>query len=211
MKPMGPCFRVLGIALFGAGALGTGALGVSGCGDSTPATPQAFIAAQLGPGPSNGPASPAACQLVTIPWLQIGTDDTQPGTADGTSQNGATVKVSCSVVQKDPHTYVLNLSAAVGGQGSLQVSNATVTDDVTALQPNISAAFQSGVNGDFGENDCTIDFNGQQLGGNEATNPNMGVAPGRIWGNILCPKAAYPQQNKTCQGTSEFKFENCSQ
>jgi hypothetical protein len=71
------------------------------------------------------------------------------------------------------------------------------------VQSNIHAAFTRGDTGTFVAEDCTVSFKGP--------NPNMGIALGRVWGVLDCPHATFAAQSRTCLGTAEFTFENCTQ
>jgi hypothetical protein len=39
----------------------------------------------------------------------------------------------------------------------------------------------------------------------------MGIAPGRVWGNLLCPMIVDAQNNQTCAAAAEVLFENCTE
>jgi hypothetical protein len=202
------CFasrHVLGLALL---VLGAGI----GCSGPPPPTPQAFIFSQVGPNPNN----PNACNLgVTQSWVSFGSDGMS--VQDGTSFNGAGVSVTCSVVQNGSHNYTVDASAKVTAQGSIHIVQAKLSDDDTMAQTPVQAIFQSAT-GNYKQTDCTFDINDKgkftsgMFGVNEPMNPNMGIAPGRVWGNITCPTATDQSLGgKSCLATAEIKFEDCSQ
>ena len=168
----------------------------SGCSSNTPATPRVTLNAQLGPGDEKDVNDSTKCQLVTQPWVVIG-DNTHP-VSDGEQQTGSGVSVSCTV-HTEGDGFQVSAQATLQGQGSI-----TLTGHFTAAgdQPNIRAVFTRGDTGSFKQDDCTVDY---------STNKNMGVAAGRVWGNIRCPHATYDAQSRTCLGTGEFRFENCAQ
>jgi hypothetical protein len=168
----------------------------SGCSENTPATPRVTVDAQLGPGDEKDVNDGPKCQLKTETWLVIG-DTTHP-VSDGESQTGSNVSVSCSVAP-DGDGFKVNGQATLAGQGSI-----TITGRFTAAgdQPNIRAVFTRGDTGSFQQNDCSVAY---------SSNPNMGVAAGRVWGRIRCPHATYDAQSRTCLGEADFRFENCSQ
>ena len=39
----------------------------------------------------------------------------------------------------------------------------------------------------------------------------QGVAPGRVWGEITCPKAENAGAQTSCAATAKFRLENCTQ
>ncbi len=210
MTSMGHGFRARSFLTW---ALAFGTLAASsallGCSSDTPATPRAFIYALVGPNPTD-PNGSAKCQLgQDMSWVTIGMNEMT--VADGDSQSGAGIHVSCNVHQTGPHSYAVTASASNSAQGSVTIANATLSDDVTMVQQNVTASFQRGDFGTFNESDCTFDYNGMLDMFHGAMNPNMGIAPGRVWGNLICPNAFFQQQNRTCLANAEVKFENCSQ
>ena len=104
--------------------------------------------------------------------------------------------------------FTVQLSALLAGQGSITVANTTMTGD-GSVQMNVPGTFEQGKTGDFVEKDCTFDFGGQT--GDIGNNPNMGIAPGRIWGNLICPMIVDGQNNETCFAVAEMRFENCAE
>ena len=176
------------------------ALGGTACSSTTPATPQVALYAQLGPGTESGVNDSSHCHLGnTQTWVTIG-DDTHP-VKDGDQQSSATVNVSCSVTSIAANKFHFEGIAALQGQGSLTFKG-DFTNDHTADQPNIRVVWQRGDTGTYIDEGCTADYR---------TNSNMGVAGGRVWGNITCPHATFTDQDSVCQGVGEFRFENCSQ
>jgi hypothetical protein len=173
------------------------ALTGTGCSENTPATPRVTLNAQLGPGSEKDINDTPKCQLNTQPWVVIG-DNTHP-VSDGEQQGGSGVSVSCTVKGLSADKFEVNAQATLQGQGSVTI---TGTFSPTGDQSNIRAVFTRGDTGSFRQDDCTVDY---------STNKNMGVAAGRVWGNIRCPHATYDAQSRTCLGTGEFRFENCGQ
>jgi hypothetical protein len=39
----------------------------------------------------------------------------------------------------------------------------------------------------------------------------LGIAAGRIWGNLTCPMTVDSEHTLTCLGQAELRFDNCSQ
>jgi hypothetical protein len=99
-------------------------------------------------------------------------------------------------------SFNVNASGSVEG-----VSGGTVTVTApmfsTTNLSGIRVHFQRGDTGSFDEGDCTAAF----------TNTNMGVAAGRIWAQVTCPKATMSNTSPphVCEGDVEIRFENCGQ
>jgi hypothetical protein len=188
------------------------ALLASACSSTPNPSPDAVVIAQLGAGTSAG-NGPTVCQVATgSPWIQIGTDDTHPITS-GSKQNGGEVTVSCTVHSTGGGNYTVSLSALLAGQGSINVVNATIPSGTTTPAPMVQATFESGSTGDFTESDCTFDFGGQ-MGDIASAAPagfSFGIAPGRIWGNLICPMIVDGENSETCFAAAELRFENCAE
>ncbi len=182
------------------GAVAVAALGI-GCSSTSSATPRVTVNTQMGPGDEAGVNDSGKCLLATTPWVVIG--DTLHPVDNGDQQSGASVSVSCSV-KTEGTGFQVSGSATLQGQGSLTITGhfEPRAGDPPADQAGIRAVFQRGDTGTFKQDDCTVSY---------ANNPNMGVAAGRVWGQITCPHATYDQQGRTCLGSGEFRFENCSQ
>jgi hypothetical protein len=208
----------------------------TGCSSTKAATPQVTLIAMLGPGSlaTNGAAQ---CQFTTASWLQIGTQIPDAGTVgvpdpldtlnavpSGHSDDGAGVTVSCTVAQTGPNTFDVNANAQLDGQGSLTLSASMLGSDATMVQPNVTLTLERGMsapapNGTFSESDCTFDY-GQESPANQldevdtsaTPDTHQGIAPGRIWGNIICPNIVNTSgQTRTCQAYAELRFENCNE
>jgi hypothetical protein len=153
------------------------------------------IESQMGPGVEPGVNDAAKCQLTTAPWIIIG--DAAHAVSNGDTQAGAKVAVQCRVAVDGPG-YAVSAKATLGGD-SIEIAGHFQTQGV---QPTIRAIFTRGDTGSFAEEDCTARY---------ATNTNQGVATGRVWAVLDCPHAVFAAQSRTCLGTAEFKFENCTQ
>ena len=55
--------------------------------------------------------------------------------------------------------------------------------------------------GNYVQKDCDVTY----------TSGNQGVAAGRVWGTLKCPHMIEAAKSQDCQGTADFKFENCTQ
>jgi hypothetical protein len=202
--------RSLGNAALGCAALFGAMFSVMGCSSNTPATPRVYIASTVFPG-MNGTVN---CNFAsTTPVIDIGSTTTSVQSGD--SQNGDPVQVTCSVTPGANMSFDINLTAQLRGQGSFYAKG-NVTNDHSAPQPGITASFNlmgqgftenaGGAGDGAADPGCSIDFTGDAINQGD---PNMGVFPGRIWGNIVCPSAALSDGTKACEGDAQFKFENC--
>ena len=168
------------------------ALGYS---DDTPSPPKAFVYAQIGPGVDKDVNDSTRCKLTTEEWLSLGKPEA--GVESGTMQSESQVTTSCSVVP-EADGFRVAASASLERRGSFTVSGFF---KASGEQPKIRGSFTRGDTGTFRQDDCTVTYEGQQ-----------GVAAGRVWGKISCPKASFQGgQDRTCLGTAEFKFETCDQ
>ena len=177
------------------------------CSSDSPATPRVLMQSYLGAGNQQGVNDSTVCSFsARDPWVMIGDPTTSASVADGDTDQatGNTVSVSCKVYPEGDGFHV-EASAKLGAQGALTVAGHFVanTPAVSADTPiqNISASFSRADTGSFNQSTCTVTY---------TTNPQyMGVAAGRVWADIDCPTATYSSQNKTCEGSASFKFENC--
>ena len=215
--PRYPCrmsFRrfALGSFLFPIGGVLVVLASAGGCSDNTTPTPRAFIDSHM----AVGPQAPAqVCGITEPEWVGVGTADSkgfvQTSVNDGDSQDGKQVSVNCSVTANSDGSFQVNASVTLASTGSVTI-NAKVTG--SGQQTGVHGVFQRSDFGRFDENDCTIDFT--RVSG-------MGVAAGRVWGDLDCPHASDPSQPRpnpdggseevahACEGTAEFRFENCGQ
>ena len=156
--------------------------------------PRVTLDSELGPGVESGVNDTAKCQLTKTPWVVIG-DATHP-VSDGDTQTGTKVTVACRVAA-EAGGFTVSAKASLG-LNSVQISGHFENQGV---QPNIHAVFSRGDTGTFAEDDCTARY----------TTGSEGVAAGRVWAVLDCPHAVLAAQDRTCLGTAEFKFENCTQ
>jgi hypothetical protein len=192
----------------GALAIATSLLS-SACSSSPPALPRAAVDSQLGAGTQMGATT--MCPLgIGMSWIGIGSDTSDPITT-GTGYNGDPVTVSCTV-HPSSGGYNVTLSALLGGQGSISVVNSTINSDPTQVSTGVTATFERAAN-DFHETDCTWDFGGQStdIDPNKSAGNPLGIAGGRIWGNLTCPMTVDSEHTLTCLGVAELRFENCGQ
>lgn len=185
-------------------SLSTVAVIASACDDTTPATPQAIFDGTL------QIASGGTCNdsggIFTVG--DFGNQNVTPkipskAVKDGDSFEQGTVSVACSVKPAGNNEFdvdaSLNLSGATGGFFKID-GHFTTTGD----QQNIHALFSSRKSGNtYEETDrkCIVRY----------TTGVMGVAGGRIWGDIDCPAAENSNAGTTCDAKAQFRFENCAQ
>jgi hypothetical protein len=174
----------------------------SACSDPAPPARRVILTATFGPGNHTG----TECPIAQTDWVDIGSFGNpplvpvRPVQAGGDNGNGP-VDVICSVKGNDAAGYDVAASATLSGLSGGTVSitgHFTTTGD----QPNINGVFQRQDYGQFREADCTVTF---------TQNPNMGIAPGRVWGYLTCPNAARADQGRVCDAEAEIRFENCDQ
>ncbi len=128
---------------------------------------------------------------------------------DGDSDQQGSVGVSCSVTPAGNNEFNVSATASLSGAtgGTFTIRDAKIRTDCSPNQPctGISALFskRSGAGIVYQQNDgaCTLRF----------TTPYQGVAAGRVWGEIECPKATNQTAAVACKATAQFRFENCNQ
>ena len=188
-------------ALVAGSMVGTlGSMTAIACSSNTLPNPRVYLSAFLVPGTN----PPVGCGIVPTAggWVIIG-DPTQ-SVNNGDSQGGSAVSVSCTVSSSGDGSFSVNSSATLEG---LNGGSVTITGTFlpSGKSTNIRGHFQRGDTGSFDEVDCTADY---------SANPSsMGVASGRVWATLTCPMVTKTDTTpaRVCQGTAEFRFENCSQ
>ncbi|MFO0675650.1 MAG: hypothetical protein U0169_03890 [Polyangiaceae bacterium] len=164
------------------------------CSSSEPVVPQAYVNAQMGPG-DNGASK---CALPPGQWLVVG--EQYAPKQDGDSQNGVPVSVTCEV-RAEGGAFVVTSQLIL--KSGLNAGSVTMIGKVTGNgDQTVKALFTRDDTGTFEQDDCKLSFTRVE---------KMGVAAGRIWGDITCPTASITDQNRTCAATAEVKFENCVQ
>lgn len=173
-----------------------------GCSDAAPPSRRVILEATFGPG--NHTAT--ECPISGTDWVDIGAFGNPPiipvrPVNSGEDNGNGPVDITCSVKGNDAAGYEVAASATLSGLsgGTVSVTGHFTT---TGEQTGLVGVFQRSDYGQFRQNDCTVTF---------TDNPNMGVAPGRVWGKLLCVNAARSDQGRTCDGEAQFRFENCDQ
>lgn len=126
---------------------------------------------------------------------------------DGDSEQQGSVGFGCSVRSSGQDAFdisaSLRLTGATGGNFVVTGNVKSVCDDANPCK-GINATWSK--NGGAGiiynaHNDCVIRY----------TTPFQGVAAGRVWGEIECPKVTNDGAGVACKAVAQFRFENCDQ
>ena len=170
------------------------------CSETTPAVPRVILDSTIRPG-SN---PQAACQISSREWVQIGKFGgigTAPRPVDnGSTEGSGQVSVSCGVLAEGDGFRISASTTLSGGEGGTVTINGLFST-ARQPQPNITVVFNRGDFGRFEQKDCVATYD---------VNPNAGVASGRIWAKVTCPKATR-EGGRACETEAQFRFENCEQ
>ncbi|MBX3205920.1 MAG: hypothetical protein KF764_12675 [Labilithrix sp.] len=176
----------------------------AGCDDDEKATPQIIFDGRLERGTGND------CKDVGG-LFEIGSFGNQAleekqasrPIKDGEAFDQGTVSVSCSVTSAggDEFNVVgsVGLSGATGGLFRIDGKF-----KATGEQTGIHAIFSSRKSANTYEQldrACIVRY----------TTAFQGVAAGRVWGEITCPKAENTGAQTSCAAIAQFRFENCGQ
>jgi hypothetical protein len=176
----------------------------AGCEDDEKATPQIIFDGRLERG--SGTDCKDTGQLFTIG--DFGNQATEPkvpsrAIKDGEDFDQGTVSVSCSVTSAGADEFNVSATVALSGAtGGLFTLNGKFK--ATGEQTGISAIFSSRKSSNtYQQNDgaCVVRY----------TTQFQGVASGRVWGEITCPKAENAGAQTSCEAVAQFRFENCGQ
>ena len=128
--------------------------------------------------------------------------------ADGETQAGALVKVTCSVTANTDGSFQVT-AGVVAGDSSVTLMGRVTS---TGSQANVRGVFERSYFGHFEAVDCTVKYD---------TDPAMGVALGRFWGTLDCPDISDASQSRmapdggptprSCHAVAEIKLEDCAQ
>jgi hypothetical protein len=181
----------------------------AGCSEDEKATPQAIFDGRLELSPSDlGDLKNCGESggLFTIgefgnPALEIPSKPVKDG--DSTQQGGA--GVGCSVKPAGEGEFevsgFLNLTGATGGAFNLRNSRVKTDGATSGVSATFSKRGGAGIAYNQTDGGCSIRF----------TTNFQGVAAGRIWGEITCPKVTNDGAGVACQAVAQFRFENCDQ
>lgn len=177
-----------------------------GCEDDEKATPQIIFDGNIQRGDTDPGylACPDVGDLFKIG--DFGNQDVEPvipsqPVKDGQAWAQGTVSVSCSVTPAGPDEFnvagSIALSGATGGFFRVDGKFKTQGD-----QTGIHAQFNSRRSANtYDQNDraCVVRY----------TTKYQGIAAGRVWGEIDCPKAKNEGAQTQCRTVAQFRFENC--
>ena len=175
-----------------------------GCSDDEKATPQVIFESRLELGSGNN------CNDVGQLFVvgDFGNQAVEPkipskSIKDGESYDQGTVSVSCSVTSAGADEFDVAGSVALSGAtgGLFRIDGKFKT---TGEQGNIHAIFSSKKSANTYEQTdrtCIVRY----------TSAVMGVAAGRVWGEITCPHAENAGAQTSCEAIAQFRFENCAQ
>jgi hypothetical protein len=190
-------------------AVPTLAVLTAGCDDEEKATPQVIFEGETQRGTGNDctDASPLfkvgdfgnQSRTPVLPSRAIA--DGQPnGGTDITDNN--TVSVSCSVTPAGADEFDVSGSVALVGAGGglFEIKGKFKTG---GEQTGVDATFSSRRTGNkyVQKGGCIVRY----------TTQFMGVAAGRVWGDLTCPRGENESAQKQCQMIAQFRFENCAQ
>jgi hypothetical protein len=175
----------------------------AGCSDPEPPTPRVTFESRIQRGPNPAEACPESGT-----WFTIGSFGSPPfepvaPIEDGQSEQQGTVGITCSVTPSGEGFNVRATARLTGATGG----NVTIAGFLREQGPpegqgGVEAIFsKTGRSGAYSSRECVVRF----------TSEFQGVAAGRVWGELDCPAAEAPSEQRTCQMLAQFRFENCEQ
>ena len=176
----------------------------AGCGEEEKATPQVIFEGRPQTGTGNNCKDFGELFLVG----DFGNQAAEPKVPakpvkDGEPWEQGTASVSCSVTPAGGDEFNVAGSVALSGaEGGLFRVDGKFK--ATGEQTGIHAIFSSRRSGNTYEQrdrQCIVRY----------TTAFQGVAAGRVWGEITCPKAENPGAQTECEAIGQFRFENCAQ
>lgn len=176
----------------------------AGCDEEEKATPQIIFDGRLELGTGNN------CKDVGELFVigDFGNQAMEPkvpskAVKDGEAWDQGTVSVSCSVTPAGGDEFNVAGSVALSGAtgGLFRIDGKF---KATGEQTGIHAIFSSRKTANsYEQRDraCIVRY----------TTQFQGVAAGRVWGEITCPKVENPGAQTECEAIAQFRFENCGQ
>ena len=176
----------------------------AGCEDEEKATPQIIFDGRLELGTGNVCKDTGA--LFTIgDFGNQALDPKVPSKSvkDGEGFDQGTVSVSCSVTPAGTDEFnvagSVALSGATGGlfriDGKFKTTGEQTGIHVIVSNRKTANTYEQKDRG------CIVRY----------TTPFQGVAAGRVWGEVTCPKAENESAQTACEAIAQFRFENCGQ
>ncbi len=190
------------VSLFTA-AVPVAVLAAVGCGDPEPATPRVTLETELRIGENTSQTCPQSGPLFTIGNFGIPGDAENPVSPveDGQKEQQGTVNVTCAVTAAGNGIFDVRASTQLSGAtgGLFKIEGQFRAEGV---QTGIKATFSKQPFGVFESSDCTVTYEDPT---------RMGVAAGRAWGVLVCPKSERKDTGSVCEARATFRFENCAQ
>ncbi len=184
-------------------ALASTVLAGVGCSDPEPATPRVTLETELRIGSNTSQTCPQSGPLFTIGEFGTLGDETRPTKPvdDGQPFGQGSVSVSCAVTAAGNGGFDVRASTTLtGATGGLFKIEGTFRPE--GQQTGITATLSKQPFGVFAGRDCTVEYDLSQ---------GQGVAAGRVWGTLVCPKAERSDTGSVCESRATFRFENCAQ
>ncbi|HWL86420.1 MAG TPA: hypothetical protein VNO21_11490 [Polyangiaceae bacterium] len=186
-------------------------IGIGCSSNDKPSSPRAGIASTVGTGTEAGVNDGTKCTIANEAWPTVGDPEstTNPTLADGDALDQSTLAVTCTVKPAADGGFFVDGMVEIQGQSSFHiVGNVSPSGPQTGLTGTWSKSnagtFQQvpqPAQGAKPADTCTMTYR---------AGVNPPVTAGRIWGTIICPHAFHDAAH-TCEGTAEFRFENCTQ
>ncbi|MBX3201246.1 MAG: hypothetical protein KF894_24125 [Labilithrix sp.] len=182
--------------------LPTIALLSAGCGEDEKATPQVIFEGRLERGTGNDCKDVGG--LFEIGAFGVAAlDQSSAPIKDGEPFDQGSVAVTCSVTSAGADEFNVVGSVALSGAtgGFFRIDGKFKT---TGEQAGVHAIFSSRKSGNTYEQldrACIVRY----------ATPVQGVAAGRVWGEITCPKVENSGAQTSCAAIAQFRFENCAQ
>lgn len=177
---------------------------LAGCEDDEKATPQVIFEGRSEAGTG------VDCQDTQSEFTvgsfgnqALDTPEASKPVKDGEAWEQGGVGVSCSVTPAGADEFNVAASVSLSGAtgGLFRIDGKFKT---TGEQQGIHVLFNSRKTGNTYEQldrQCTVKYDTQF----------QGVAAGRVWGIVTCPKGENTSAQKSCRIVADFRFENCAQ
>ena len=175
------------------------------CGDEEKATPQVIFDGRLELGGSSNNCKDVGELFIVGDFGNRALDPPQGSkpVKDGEAWDQGTASVACAVTPAGDGEFDVAASVALSGAtgGLFRVDGRF---KATGEQTGIHAIFSSRKSGNSYEQrdrQCIVRYGSTY----------QGVASGRVWGEITCPKVENPSAQTECEAIAQFRFENCAQ
>lgn len=177
----------------------------AGCADDKKATPQVIFESRLERGGADNDCKNDGDGFDVGSFGNQALDTPVASTPikDGDAFEQGVVSVGCSVTAAGADEFnvsaSVNLSGATGGFFSIDGKFKT-TGEQTGIRAIVSTR-KSGTAYEQKDRACVVRY----------TTQFQGVAAGRVWGEVTCPKVENESAQTSCEAIAQFRFENCTQ